>query len=117
MQRQKYGLINSSGEEKFPTRADDIYMVIDSGTKYYYLNFEDQRYDVEKWLDSIGVKAVKIMKQKPQQVAQVKQQTKLQTQRKTIAKHKKQHNKTIHHHNKKHLKIQNKIVKHQTNKR
>ena len=56
---KKYGLINSSGEEKFPTRADDIYMVIDSGTKYYYLNFEDQRYDVEKWLDSIGVKAVK----------------------------------------------------------
>ena len=34
-------------------------MVIDSGNKYYYLNFEDQRYDVEKWLDSIGVKAVK----------------------------------------------------------
>ena len=56
---KKYGLINSSGEEKFPTRADDIYMVIDSGTKYYYLNFEDQRYDVEKWLDSIGVKTVK----------------------------------------------------------
>ena len=55
----KYGLINASGEEKFPTRADDIYMVIDSGNKYYYLNFEDQRYDVEKWLDSIGVKAVK----------------------------------------------------------
>ena len=56
---KKYGLINSSGEEKFPTRADDIYMVIDSGTKYFYLNFEDQRYDVEKWLDSIGVKTVK----------------------------------------------------------
>ena len=56
---KKYGIINASGEEKFPTMADDIYMVIDSGTKYYYLNFKDQRYDVEKWLDSIGVKAVK----------------------------------------------------------
>ncbi len=55
---KKYGIVNSSGGEIFPTRADDIYMTIDSGNKYYYLNYLDTRYDVEKWLDDVGVKVV-----------------------------------------------------------
>ncbi len=53
----KYGLINSSGGEVFPTRADDIYLTIESGTRHYYLNYNNNKNDVEGWLDSIGVKA------------------------------------------------------------
>ena len=56
---KKYGVVNSSGNELFPTSADDIYMTVESGNKYYYINYLDKRYDVEKWLDSIDVKAVK----------------------------------------------------------
>ena len=56
---KKYGVVNSSGNELFPTLADDIYMTVESGNKYYYINYLDKRYDVEKWLDSIDVKAVK----------------------------------------------------------
>ncbi len=54
---KKYGLINSAGEEIFPTRADDIYLSIESGKRYYYLNYNNKKNDVEDWLDSIGVKA------------------------------------------------------------
>ena len=53
----KYGLINSSGGIIFPTRADDIYLTIESGKRYYYLNYNNNRNNVEDWLDSIGVKA------------------------------------------------------------
>ena len=53
----KYGLINSSGEIIFPNRADDIYFTIESGKRYYYLNYNNNRNNVEDWLDSIGVKA------------------------------------------------------------
>lgn len=54
----KYGLINSSGEEIFPTQADDIYLTIEEETnRHYYLNYNNNRYDAEDWLDSIGVEA------------------------------------------------------------
>lgn len=51
----KYALINSSGEEKVPAILDDAYMTISSGVKYYYMTFNDKRYDIEDYLDNIGV--------------------------------------------------------------
>ena len=35
---------------------DDIYMTISSGKKYYYMNANNQTFNVEEWLDSWGVK-------------------------------------------------------------
>ena len=40
----------------FPTIADDIYMTISSDRKYYYLNYNNQKFDVTTYLDQKGVK-------------------------------------------------------------
>lgn len=53
---KKYGLVNASGQELFPTIADDIYMTISSDRKYYYLNYNNQKFDVTTYLDQKGVK-------------------------------------------------------------
>lgn len=53
---KKYALINSSGEVKVPLILDDAYMTINSGVKHYYMNFNDKRYDIEQYLDDVGVK-------------------------------------------------------------
>ena len=54
---KKYTLINSVGEEKCIPILDDVYMTINSGKKYYYMNYNDTTADVEEFLDQIGVKA------------------------------------------------------------
>ena len=54
----KYGLINTSGQEVLQVIADDIYMTIESNKTYYYFNVLDKRYDAEGWLDLRGVKQV-----------------------------------------------------------
>ncbi len=53
---KKYALINSAGEEKIGPILDDVYISINSGKKYYYMNVNDQTFDVEEYLDSVGVK-------------------------------------------------------------
>lgn len=53
---KKYALVNSSGEVKVPLILDDAYMTINSGVKHYYMNFNDKRYDIEQYLDDVGVK-------------------------------------------------------------
>ena len=55
-QNKKYALINSAGEEKVGPILDDVYITINSGKKYYYMNVNDQTLNVEEWLDSVGVK-------------------------------------------------------------
>ena len=52
---KKYTLINSSGEYAIRGYADDIYMTINSNQKHYYMNANDKRYDVEQYLDNLGV--------------------------------------------------------------
>lgn len=54
---KKYTLINSAGEEKCLPVLDDVYMTINSGKKYYYMNYNDNiGVNVEEFLDQIGVK-------------------------------------------------------------
>ena len=36
---------------------DDVYMTINSGKKYYYMNYNDTTANVEEFLDKIGVKS------------------------------------------------------------
>lgn len=55
-QNKKYALINSAGEVKVDPILDDVYMTINSGKKYYYMNVNNQTLNVEEWLDSVGVK-------------------------------------------------------------
>lgn len=55
-QDKKYALINSAGEVKVDPILDDVYMTINSGKKYYYMNVNNQTLNVEDWLDSVGVK-------------------------------------------------------------
>lgn len=53
---KKYTLLNASGEEIFPTIADDIYMTISGGQRYYYINVNDQTINAEEYLDSMGIR-------------------------------------------------------------
>mgnify|MGYP004645181243 CR=1 FL=1 len=53
---KKYTLINSSGETVVQPVIDDVYMTINSGKKYYYMNVNNQTINIEEWLDSVGVK-------------------------------------------------------------
>ncbi len=62
--QNKYGMINATGEEVFPTRADDIYMIIESNKKLYYLNYLDRKFDVLDYLDKKSEKTTKIEEQK-----------------------------------------------------
>lgn len=55
-QNKKYALINSAGEVKVNPILDDVYMTINSGKKYYYMNVNNQTINVEEYLDSVGVK-------------------------------------------------------------
>lgn len=53
---KKYTLLNSSGEELFAPVADDIYMNINGGQKYYYIMVNNKQMNAIEFLDSIGVK-------------------------------------------------------------
>ena len=55
-QNDKYTLINENGKRPFNALVDDIYMVINGGQKHYYMTANDDTYDVEDYLDRIGVK-------------------------------------------------------------
>ena len=52
----KYTLINSSGQQPFSAFVDDIYLVISSNQEHYYMRANDKTYDVEEYLDRIGVR-------------------------------------------------------------
>lgn len=54
---KKYTLINSVGKELCLAILDDVYMTINSGKKYYYMNYNDTTANVEEFLDKIGVKS------------------------------------------------------------
>lgn len=54
----KYALVNSEGEEKVPNILDDAYMTISSGVTYYYMTYNDKRYDIEDYLDAVGVEKI-----------------------------------------------------------
>ena len=54
---RKYTLLNSSGQELFPTVADDIYMTIEGGEKHYYIAVNDERMDAIEYLNRNGVNA------------------------------------------------------------
>lgn len=56
---KKYALINSSGAELIKPVLDDVYMTINSGKKYYYMNAGDKSYNIQEFLDSQGVKPEK----------------------------------------------------------
>ena len=51
---KKYALVNSSGEEVVPAILDDAYMTVSSGVTYYYMTYNDQRYNIEQYLDDRG---------------------------------------------------------------
>ena len=54
----KYALVNSSGEEKVPNILDDAYMTVNSGVTYYYMTYNDKRYNIEDYLDTVGVEKI-----------------------------------------------------------
>lgn len=51
----RYTLLNASGEQPIRAFVDDIYMVISGGKKQYLMNANDKTYDVEEYLDRLGV--------------------------------------------------------------
>lgn len=54
---KKYTLVNSVGKEICVPVLDDVYMVISSGKKYYYMNFNNyEEVSVTDFLDQQGVK-------------------------------------------------------------
>lgn len=53
---EKYTLLNENGEHPFNAYVDDVYMIINGGQKHYYMTANDNTYDVEDYLDRIGVK-------------------------------------------------------------
>lgn len=53
---EKYTLLNASGEQPFKALVDDIYMTINGGEKSYVMIANDKTYDVEEYLDRLGVK-------------------------------------------------------------
>ena len=54
---KKYGLINSSGRVLIGTLTDDIYLTIESGENHYYMTYNNNKLDVEEYLDSQGIVA------------------------------------------------------------
>ena len=52
---KKYGLINSLGEDIVIMALDDAYMVISGGEKKYYMTYNDNRMDIEEYLEQQGV--------------------------------------------------------------
>lgn len=53
-QNKKYALVNSSGEMVIRPVLDDAYMTISAGKKYYYMNANDRKINIEEFLDSQG---------------------------------------------------------------
>lgn len=53
-QNKKYALVNSSGKTIIQPILDDVYMTINSGKKYYYMNFNDKKINIEEFLDQQG---------------------------------------------------------------
>ncbi len=53
---ERYTLINENGKRPFNALVDDIYMIITGGQKHYYMTANNNTYDVEDYLDRIGVK-------------------------------------------------------------
>lgn len=54
---KKYVLINSEGEELCKPILDDVYMTINSGKKYYYMNYlNNTGVNVEDFFESTGIK-------------------------------------------------------------
>ena len=51
----RYTLLNASGEQSFKAFVDDIYMTISGGQKHYSMIANDRTYDVEDYLDRLGV--------------------------------------------------------------
>lgn len=51
----RYTLLNASGEQPIKAFVDDIYMVISGGEKHYQMTANDKTYDVEEYLDRLGV--------------------------------------------------------------
>ncbi len=51
----RYTLLNASGEQPIRAFVDDIYMVISGGEKHYKMTANDKTYDVEEYLDRLGV--------------------------------------------------------------
>lgn len=51
----RYTLLNASGEQPIKAFVDDIYMVISGGEKQYLMTANDKTYDVEEYLDRLGV--------------------------------------------------------------
>ena len=52
---KKYGLITNMGEEIVILALDDAYMVISGGEKKYYMTYNDNRMDIEEYLEQQGV--------------------------------------------------------------
>lgn len=52
---KKYTLINTSGKELFPTVADDIYMTINGGQRYYYIMVNDNPINAIDYMEQYGV--------------------------------------------------------------
>ena len=53
----RYTLLNASGEQPIRAFVDDIYMEISGGEKHYFMTANDNTYDVEEYLDRLGVSA------------------------------------------------------------
>ena len=53
----RYTLLNASGEQPFKAFVDDIYMTISGGEKHYSMIANDRTYDVEDYLDRLGVQS------------------------------------------------------------
>ena len=53
-QNKKYALVNSAGKIIIQPILDDVYMTINSGKKYYYMNFNDKKINIEEFLDQQG---------------------------------------------------------------
>ena len=51
-QNKKYALVNSTGSMVIRPVLDDVYMTISSGKKYYYMNANDRKINIEEFLDS-----------------------------------------------------------------
>lgn len=54
----KYTLINSSGQELFPTVADDIYMTVEAGETHYYIAVNNGQMDAIEYLERRGIKTI-----------------------------------------------------------
>lgn len=55
---KKYLLISPTGEELCYAMLDSIYMTINSGKKYYNMNYNNEIFDVEDFLDERKIKPV-----------------------------------------------------------